>query len=83
MESNGKYWISIFNYLEQDIHVCLTHPKYVKAMKRLEQCQDYPYKNQYSPKPRKCLRHINSPSPSFMRGIRGFHFSPFWFIIVS
>ena len=26
---------------------------------------------------RKCLRHINSPSPSFMRGIRGFHFFPF------
>ena len=23
---------------------------------------------------KKCLRHINSPSPSFMRGIRGFFF---------
>ncbi len=33
MESTGKYWIPIFNYLEQDIHVCLTHPKYVKAIK--------------------------------------------------
>lgn len=33
MESTGKYWIPIFNYLENDIHVCLTHPKYVKAIK--------------------------------------------------
>ena len=33
MESTGKYWIPIFNYLEHDIHVCLTHPKYVKAIK--------------------------------------------------
>jgi len=33
MESTGKYWIPIFNYLEADIHVCLTHPKYVKAIK--------------------------------------------------
>ena len=24
MESTGKYWIPIFNYLEHDIHVCLT-----------------------------------------------------------
>ena len=29
---------------------------------------------------KKCLRHINSPSPSFMRGIWGFSFSPFSFI---
>ena len=28
-----KYWIPIFNYLENDIDVCLTHPKYVKAIK--------------------------------------------------
>ena len=34
MESTGKYWIPIFNYLENDIDVCLTHPKYVKARKR-------------------------------------------------
>lgn len=33
MESTGKYWIPIFNYLEVDIDVCLTHPKYVKAIK--------------------------------------------------
>ena len=33
MESTGKYWIPVFNYLENDIDVCLTHPKYVKAIK--------------------------------------------------
>lgn len=33
MESTGKYWIPIYNYLEEDIDVCLTHPKYVKAIK--------------------------------------------------
>lgn len=33
MESTGKYWIPIFNYLENEINVCLTHPKYVKAIK--------------------------------------------------
>lgn len=33
MESTGKYWIPIFNILEQDMHVVLTHPKYVKAIK--------------------------------------------------
>ncbi len=33
MESTGKYWIPIFYYLENDIDVCLTHPKYVKAIK--------------------------------------------------
>ena len=33
MESTGKYWIPIFNYLEDDIRVCLTHPKYVRAIK--------------------------------------------------
>lgn len=34
MESTGKYWIPIFNVLEDnDINVCLTHPKYVKAIK--------------------------------------------------
>lgn len=33
MESTGKYWIPISNYLEGDIDVCLTHPEYVKAIK--------------------------------------------------
>ena len=33
MESTGKYWVPIFNILEQDIHVILTHPKYVRAIK--------------------------------------------------
>ena len=33
MEFTGKYWIPIFNYLGNDIDVCLTHPKYVKAIK--------------------------------------------------
>lgn len=33
MESTGKYWIPIFNILESHIHVILTHPKYVKAIK--------------------------------------------------
>lgn len=33
IESTGKYWISIFNYLKHDVDVCLTHPKYVKAIK--------------------------------------------------
>ena len=34
MESCGKYWIPVFNALEKSgINVCLTHPKYVKAIK--------------------------------------------------
>ena len=33
MESTGKYWIPIFNILEDELHVFLTHPKYVKAIK--------------------------------------------------
>ena len=33
MEFTGKYWIPILNLLESDIHVVLTHPKYVKAIK--------------------------------------------------
>jgi len=34
MESSGKYWIPVFNSLEKaGINVCLTHPKYVKAIK--------------------------------------------------
>ena len=33
MESCGKYWIPVFSALEKTCNVCLTHPKYVKAIK--------------------------------------------------
>lgn len=33
IEFNGKYWIPIFNFLEDSINVCLAHLKYVKAIK--------------------------------------------------
>jgi len=34
MESTGKYWIPVFNVLEEaGMHVLLTHPKYVRAIK--------------------------------------------------
>lgn len=33
MESTGKYWIPIFNILEDHVYVILTHPKYVRAIK--------------------------------------------------
>lgn len=33
MESTGKYWIPVFNYLEDDFDVVITHPKYVKSPK--------------------------------------------------
>ena len=33
MESTGKYWIPVYSYLEANIKVCRTHPKYVKAIK--------------------------------------------------
>lgn len=33
MKSTGKYWIPIFNILEDEINIYLTHPKYVKAIK--------------------------------------------------
>ena len=33
MESTGKYWIPIFNVLEDEIEVCVVHPKYTKAIK--------------------------------------------------
>lgn len=33
MESTGKYWIPVYNILEDSIHICLTQPKYVKAIK--------------------------------------------------
>jgi transposase len=33
MESTGKYWHPVFNILEDHLHVVLTHPKYVRAIK--------------------------------------------------
>ena len=34
MESIGKYWIPVFNYLEnRDFDIVITHPKYVKSPK--------------------------------------------------
>lgn len=33
MESTGKYWIPVFNILEESCNICLAHPKYVKAIR--------------------------------------------------
>jgi len=33
MESTGKYWIPVFNLLEQSCKVVLAHPKYVKSIR--------------------------------------------------
>ncbi len=33
MESTGKYWIPIYNVLENDCTIGLAHPKYVKAIR--------------------------------------------------
>lgn len=33
MESTGKYWIPVFNVLEDEIKVFVVHPKYTKAIK--------------------------------------------------
>jgi len=33
MESTGKYWIPVFNILEDKINVCVANPKWVKAVK--------------------------------------------------
>jgi transposase len=33
MESTGKYWIPVFNVLEDEINVFVVHPKYTKAIK--------------------------------------------------
>ena len=33
MESTGKYWIPIFNYLEGEFNVTIANPKYIKAVK--------------------------------------------------
>lgn len=33
MDSTGKYWIPIFNVLEEHIHVVVANPKYIRAIK--------------------------------------------------
>ena len=33
MESTGKYWIPVFNILESELNIFLTHPKYVKVIR--------------------------------------------------
>ena len=33
MESTGKYWIPVYNVLENDCAIVLAHPKYVKAIR--------------------------------------------------
>jgi transposase len=33
MESTGKYWYPVYNVLEDDIEICLAHPKYTRAIK--------------------------------------------------
>lgn len=33
MESTGKYWVPIYNLLEDTIHITLANPKWVKAVK--------------------------------------------------
>ena len=33
MESTGKYWVPVFNLLEDQIHITIANPKWVKAVK--------------------------------------------------
>ena len=33
MESTGKYWIPLYNFLERTCNIVLAHPKYVKAIR--------------------------------------------------
>lgn len=33
MESTGKYWIPVFNLLENEINVTIANPKWIKAVK--------------------------------------------------
>ena len=33
MESTGKYWIPVYNILENDCSIVLAHPQYVKAIR--------------------------------------------------
>jgi hypothetical protein len=32
MESTGKYWVPVFNLLEDEINVTIANPKWVKAV---------------------------------------------------
>ena len=34
MESTGKYWVPVFNLLEDEINVTIANPKWVKSSKR-------------------------------------------------
>ena len=34
MESTGKYWIPVYNILENHCTIVLAHPKYVKAIRK-------------------------------------------------
>ena len=36
MESTGKYWIPVYNILEQTCNIVLAHPKYVKAIRGIQ-----------------------------------------------
>ena len=33
MESTGKYWMPVFNLLEDEINVTIANPKWMKAVK--------------------------------------------------
>ncbi len=33
MESTGKYWIPVYNVLENDCTIVLAHPKYIKVIR--------------------------------------------------
>ena len=33
MESTGKYWVPVFNFLEDSINVTIANPKWVKTVK--------------------------------------------------
>ena len=33
MESTGKYWVPVFNLLEDEINITIANPKWVKAVK--------------------------------------------------
>lgn len=33
MKSTGKYWVPVFNLLEDEINVTIANPKWIKAIK--------------------------------------------------